>query len=329
MFYPDLKRYISPSAYQTWHKAKSGFVKSYFAGDRSGETKAMKTGKLVHSLIQAGLLEVTHRFSAHEVPIEVPLENGVAVMGIPDSRPADEDALLADGTLPFVDYKTGKENEWNDIDLAGDLKMKVTAWLIYQRAKGLGRSPTRLIGYIEYVPTKWDEDAHEIVPTGGVSVVAGHVIYSPEELESFTPMILKTIAEVNEAYETWLTSTDAFVNQDDVIEYARLDEEVREREARMEQLKERIGDQMKMGMKDTLPTVFGSFYYHTTKKYVYPDDLPVSVGSGKVIRLVEASVVEDAAAIVRKKYETDHEPESSTRTLRFRGKGAKNKKPTV
>ncbi len=328
MFYPDLKRHISPSAYQTWHKAKSSFVKAYFMGERSGgETKSIKTGKLIHALIQGGLLQVQHRYSANEVPIEIPLENGVVVMGIPDSRQEDGEMKLIgeDEPLLFVDYKSGKENPWNDVDLAGDLKVKVTAWLVYMRAKGMGLPPRQVIGYIEYVPTEWSETARDIVPTGGESQVAATVHYTVEELEAFTPMLLKTIQEVNEAYEVWLTSTDAFVNQDDVLEYVRLYEEVEEREQRMEQLKERIGDQMKLGAKDTYLSVFGSFFYTTRKKFEYPADLPVPIGMGTT-PLGDVEKMTEAAAIVKKKYETDHEPVDVSRTLSFRPKNGKKKK---
>lgn len=320
MFYPDLKRYISPSAYQTWYKSPSGFVKSYFMGERSGETAAMKAGKLIHTLIENGLLEVTHRFSIQERPIEIVLENGVAVMGIPDSCLDDGDALFPGDVLPFVDYKSGKENDWNDVDLAGDLKMKVTAWLIYQRAKNLGRNPKKVVGYIEYVPTAWNEETREIEPTGGTSVVAGTVEYPAQELEAFTAMLIKTIDAVNAAHEEWLISTDAFVNQDDVIEYAKLEEEITDREERMALLIERIHDQMKMGMKKSLSTVFGSFYYSTSKKYEYPANLTVNVAEDYFIPLEEAEKVTMAASIAKKKYETDHPPVETKEKLSFRPK---------
>ena len=204
-------------------------------------------------------------------------------------------------TALFVDYKSGKENNWDDTKLAGDLKMKATAWLVWNKTD----KPGKVVGFIEYIPTQWNALTREIEPTGGESVVAGEITYTSDELEAFTEVITKTIAEVNLAYTEWLESTDEFVNQDDVAEYAQLDQEVKEREVKMGLIKERIGDQMGMGGKETLPTPFGSFYFTARKTYSYPEE----------IELASAEV-----AAKKKKFETENEPAKVTKSLSFRAK---------
>ncbi len=298
MFYPDIKPHISPSAFANWHEARSLFVKSYFLKEKTPETSATKAGKQIHALIEAGLLEVKHKYGHREETLTVDLQTPetVKVLGIPDSF--DEQF---GGIVNFVDYKTGKENNWDNTKLAGDLKMKATAWLVWN-ATG---KPSKVVGHIEYIPTRWNPSTREIEPTGGESVIAGSCTYTSDELEAFTEVIAKTIAEVNVAYAEWLESTDEFVNQDDVADYAQLDQEVKEREAKMAIIKDRITDQMGMGGKETLPTPFGSFYFTSRKTYTYPEE----------IELASAEV-----AAKKKKFETENSPSKVTKSLSFRAK---------
>ena len=308
MFYPDIKPHISPSAFANWHEARSLFVRSYFLKEKTPETASMKAGKQIHALIEAGLLEVKHRYAHREKKLTVMLQTPetMEVLGIPDSferhwTGAKEGEGEPYDTAFFVDYKSGKENNWDDTKLAGDLKMKATAWLVWNKTD----KPSKVVGFIEYIPTAWNASTREIEPTGGESVVAGEIVYTSDELEAFTEVIAKTIAEVNLAYTEWLESTDEFVNQDDVAEYAQLDQEVKEREVKMGLIKERIGDQMGMGGKETLPTPFGSFYFTARKTYSYPEE----------IELASAEV-----AAKKKKFETENEPAKVTKSLSFRAK---------
>lgn len=296
-FYPQVKEWISPSAFANWHEARSLFVRSYFLKEKTPETSAMKAGKQIHALIEAGLLDVRHKYSHNEETLEVTLQlpETVKVLGIPDSF--DEQF---GGIVHFVDYKTGKENTWDDAKLAGDLKMKATAWLVWNVT---GKTAREVVGYIEYIPTQWNPSTREIEPTGGESIVAGSITYTSDELEAFTGIIANTIAEINKAYEEWLESTDEFVNQDDVAEYAQLDQEVKEREVKMALIKERIADQMGMGSKETLSTPFGSFYFRITKTYEYSEE-------------IEKKLADASAA--KKKFEMENEPAKIAKSLSFR-----------
>lgn len=297
-FYPDIKPHISPSALANWYTARSMFVRSYFIGEKTPETSAMKAGKKIHALIEGGMLEVKHWFANREgeLTFHIPGRENVLALGFPDSY---ELGGYEGQSAFFVDYKSGKENTWDAAKLAGDLKMKMTAWLVWN-ATG---KPEGVVGYIEYIPTQWNALTREIEPTGGESVVAGECIYTAEEMEAFTAVIIKTIEEVNVAYEEWKNSTDEFVDQNAVAEFAQLAQEVAERETLMEVLKERIGDQMSMGGKETLPTPFGSFYFTARKTYTYPDEL-------------EKKISEVSAA--KKKFETENEPSKITKSLSFR-----------
>ncbi len=86
MFYPDVKKWISPSALASWHTGKGNFIKSYFEGDRSPETLAMKSGSKIHSLIEGGLLEPLTKYEHTEKTLEFEVQKGITVLGIPDSH---------------------------------------------------------------------------------------------------------------------------------------------------------------------------------------------------------------------------------------------------
>ncbi len=321
-FYPDVKPHISPSALANWHEARSLFVRSYFQGVKTPETASMTAGKQIHALVEGGLLEVKHRYEHNEKTLTVNFPVGdsvVKVLGIPDSYGIGSEHDGINAAL-FVDYKSGKENHWDGAKLAGDLKMKTTAWLVWNETG----KPLFIRGFIEYIPTQWNPVTREVEPTGGESVVAGEVEYTAEEMAAFTQIILKTVAEVNVAYEEFLTSTDDFVSQDDVAEFARLNEEIKKAETKQEELLERIAEQMQFGKKDSYPSVFGTFYFKTNKKYVYPETLPVKVGE-KEITLKDADEVAAAASASKKKFETENAPESTTKKLQFRAKSSKEK----
>lgn len=318
-FYPDTKEHISPTAFANWHEAKPQFVKSYFMGEKGKETAAMRSGKKIHALIEAGLLSVKHRYENAEKTLEVFIDgaNGekFKTLGIPDSY---ERVMVNDAAL-FVDYKSGKENSWDNIKLAGDLKMKFTAWLVWNETD----KPSIVTGFIEYIPTIWNPVSKEIEPTGGESEEVGKCEYSAEEMEAFTAVILKTIGDINAAYLEWGESTDEFVNQDDVAEFARLAQEIGELESKKDVILERISGQMEFGKRDTIASPFGTFYFVNKKKYAYPDKLAVKVEDETMHLNLTLGETEKIAAVVsaaKKKYETIHAPESVSRSLQFRAK---------
>lgn len=293
-------------------------MRSYFSGEKSPETAAMKGGKKIHALIEAGALTVKHSYSnAEKILTQILTVRNAGdtadieykVLGIPDdySDPVD-------GSVMFVDYKSGKENVWDNRELAGDLKMKTTAWLVW---KNTG-CPPFVRGYIEHIPTQWNPNTKEIEPTGGDSVVAAEMTYTGEELEAFTAVILKTMHEVNVGYEEWLTSTDEFVSQEDVAQYAELDIQRRALESKQELILERISDQMALGKKDNLSTPFGSFYFKSTKKF---PPIPATAKINYLDRGItweDAEQISAAAAAFKKKFETENDPVEVKKSLQFR-----------
>jgi len=312
MFYPDIKPHISPSALDNWVNSRSQFIRSYFAGVKTPETASMKTGKQIHALIEGGLLEVKNKFSHNEETLEF-FATEYKVLGIPDSFGVGED----EETVMFVDYKTGKENNWDANKLASDLKMKTTAWLVWSF---YARTPPSITGYIEYIPTRWNEATREIEPTGEESVVSASITYTAEELEAFTNVILAVIAEVNEEYPKWLESSADFVNKEDVSEYARLNAQVAELEVKMDEIKERIAGQLDFGGARTAETEFGTFYFTERKTYDYPQDLPIQ---GGVFTLKETELIAAAVKVAKTKFETENEPKSISRSLAFKAKKKK------
>jgi hypothetical protein len=309
-FYPDIKKHISPSAFDQWHNGRGSFVRSYFLGIKSPETSSMKGGKVIHALVEAGLLDVKHRYEYPETELTHMLDD-VKVLGIPDSYGMNENGAV------FVDYKSGRENTWDDTKLAGDLKMKLTAWLVWQK---LNCPAGGTMGYIEYIPTIWNPIEKKVEYTGEPTLSAAKCFYSAEELTAFTQVIIDTVAAVNKEYEVWLNSTDEYVSQSDITEYAELDEQVKALGVRMEELKSRIAEQMSFGDKQTFPTAFGSFYFTEKKTYKYPDDLNITQFG---ITLGEAKEISAAAKAVEKKFETENAPEKVTKSLAFRATKSK------
>lgn len=296
MFYPDIKPHISPSALDSWHNSRSQFIKSYFDGVKMRETASMKAGKEIHALIEGGMIPVINRFAHIEKPITVELPSGVKVFGIPDS--------YDDFSGFFVDYKSGKENGWTDARLATDLKMKTTAWLVWQ----VSGKPAQVSGCIEYLATIWNTETREVQPTGEDNIVAASYTYTGEELEAFTAVIEKTIADVNAAYEEWLTSTDEYISADDIALYAELDEEISKLEERREEVKVRIADQLEFGKKQSVSTVFGTFSFRETKRWKYPKEI---------------DDLDAIAKAARKKFETENDPATVSKSLMFRAKSSK------
>lgn len=316
-FYPEIREHCSPSSLSTWYNSPSAFIKNYFVGDRVRETHSMSAGKRIHALIEGGFLGVNRHFSENEITVEIMLGD-VKVLGTPDSFG------LVGGEAHFVDYKTGKENLWDASKLSTDIKMKTTAWLVWKK---LG-CPKTVCGAIEYIPVIWDEDAHEIRPTGEPSVVAAEYCYTSGELEDYTKFILKVIDEVNEEYEKWLNSSDAFINQDDVLEYGEITAQIAELEAAQEILKQRIGEQMNFGSKSSIKTDVGTFYFSERATYNYPSDLSFVVKE-EVYTLEESEKVSAGAKAAKQNFEMQNEPVSISRSLGFKpttsGKVAKKK----
>ncbi len=240
-------------------------------------------------------------------------EGGVKykVLGIPDSYELGDDLETAN----FVDFKSGKENTWDDAKLAADLKMKTTAWLVWRDCA----KPAKVVGYIEYIPTTWNPLTREVEHTGGESTVAGKVQYTAEEMLAFEAVIVKTMKEVNAGYIEWLNSTDEFLNQDDIAEYAELERQIGELDKRADVVMARIAEQMKFGGKSTISTLFGTFYFTKRKKWAYPGTLKINyLDMG--ITLEDADKIDAAVSAAKKRFDTENEPASISESLSFKPK---------
>ena len=290
-FYHDVKEHLSPSALDNWHNSRSNFIRSYFVGEKTPETASMKAGKQSHALIEGGFLEAKHRFDVQEQTIVVE-SNGYRALGIPDS-------YALDGSR-FVDYKTGKENSWDKLKLATDLKMKMTAWLVWNHCG----KPKTVTGSIEWFETIWDDQNKEIKPTGRESEIIEH-IYTSEVLETFTLFFLKTIADVNKEYDFWLKQTQECLAGSDVEAYATLTSQIEDLEKKRDEVKERIYGQMDFGGARNVATPLGSFYFTERSVWEYPEEI---------------KKLDETAKIAKKTFEQENEPTKITKSLGFRSK---------
>ena len=87
----------------------------------------------------------------------------------------------------------------------------------------------------------------------------------------------------------------------------------------MEVIKQKISEQMEFTSQSNYESEVGTFFWKTTKKYDYPDDLELQVGEQKY-PLDEADKIATARKVVVKDYEANNDPISETKSLQFRGK---------
>lgn len=299
---------MSPSALQAWKNQRSAFVKSYFEGEKTPETAAMRTGTKIHRMIEMGLIPAKCVYGKSEDTITIELKDGVKFLGVPDDR--DPEAI--DDIVRFVDYKTGKANEWKE-KLPTDIKMKATAWLVW-KATG---EPSLVQGHIEYIATEWDPIEKDIVPIEGRETELISITYTASELRDFTQVILKAIDEVNEFYTKWLTKSEDAINTKDVARYIELKQVKDETENEMKEIGQRILEQMEFGGCSNYKASGGSFYTITKKIYEYPN-LTIDLGNGEMIDTEYAEKIAAAAKATIKNYELATEPKAETTSIGFR-----------
>ncbi len=308
MFYPKEKKYISPSALDNWLRSRSAFVKTYFEGEKGPETLAMTTGKQVHGLIEGGFLAVKRKYDMDEKETTFTFENGVKVLGYPDSYTKE----ATDGIVSFVDYKTGKANGWKE-KLPTDIKMKTTAWLVWQNTG----QPKTVDGAIEFIQTTWDPETKMVVPIENKQTEIVEIKYTQKELQDFTQVILKAIDDINAFYETWKDKTDTFINNEDIEEYIKLNQEISDLETKQKEVAERIQIQMEAGGMVNHKTPAGTFYTTTRKTWDYPSDMPVRYEDEDWM-LHDVLDMQTAMKVAQKNYELIAEPKSESTSIGFR-----------
>jgi hypothetical protein len=316
-FYGNKKMYISPSALSSWHNNQSSFVSHYFGGETSPETSAMKAGKKLHALIEGGFLKGHRRFEMNEKTLEHPSPvEGVNVLGKPDSFGLDQEIDMGF----FTDYKTGKEVSWTREDLASDLKMRTTAWLVW---KELGK-PKAVTGYIVWIGTEWNGE--ELIASEDEYLIIKYV-YFAEELIAFEQVIEKTINEVNEAYPRFLNPTDN-VSEELCNEYAGVykqikdieNGEIAELKEKLSEIGETIADQMRFGLSENHKLDIGTFFWKSTKKYEYPQDMKFQTEDGMTLSFAKGDEITSALKVAKKNFEKYTDPVSENKFLQFRAK---------
>lgn len=321
MFYPDVKQHISPSAFASWHNSRASFIKSYFLNDYSDPTASMKAGEKIHGLIEAGFWKPRLKFDSVEEELKIEFENtGVYVLGRPDT----DGFKIEDGekVAIFADYKTGGDVAWTREKLREDWKMRLTAWLVWNKY-GM---PTTVRGYIEWIGTEYKDK--EIVPTPDESMTV-KVEYSDLEMRAMSEMIRSTIEQVNVAYEAFLAKPEGVeLDNEDCQEYMELyrdiqmieEMQIAPKKARMKEIEEGIAEKMAMGEETSVPLDFGTFYFRATKTYSYPENMNVIMDNGVIVSLEYANRVASATKVAKKHYEAANEPDTQKLSLQFRAK---------
>lgn len=309
MFYHDQKEHMSPSAHDSWHRSRAAFIRSYFEGEKTAETTAMRFGTQVHALIEAGLLHVQKQFDKNEITLvhEVPMST-YKYLGRPDSFQGKPKK----NTVEFVDYKTGKKSEWDD-KLTTDIKMLGTAWLVWVETG----KPQAVIGHIEFLQTEWNEEKRELELVDKPTELSSRT-YHYDELEAFGDVIRNDMSAVNAFYEKWLTKSDEFIDKDDCAELARIEAQIEELDAKAKSLRESIKAQMEFGGLNSykLPGV-GTFSMSTRKSYTYPPSLRINYLDYGLV-LEDYLEIEKAVKSAKKNFELASEPTSESVTFSFR-----------
>lgn len=314
-FYHDKKEHMSPSAFDQWHRQRSAFVATYFEQKDKVDTKAMQSGRKIHKLVEAGLIEAKCVYPINEQQIKVKVPGTeFYFMGIPDSRTESKDGVQS----KFVDYKSGKANDWKD-KLPTDLKMKATAWLVWQEG---GESAEEVHGAIEFIQTTWNPETREVEPLDDKETEVIEIVYTKEDLKNFTKVVADTMAEVNRVYEIWKERTDEFVNKEDIEKYESLNLKIEALEREMDEVKERIKTQMEYGGLLNYKSEMGTFYITERKTYKYPEGLRINyLDMGLTIEDVDE--IDAHAKIAKKNYELGAEPVSISSSIGFRTKKEK------
>lgn len=310
MFYHDIKEHMSPSALDQWLHNRSGFIKSYFMGEKGATSAAMRGGTKIHALIEGGLIKAKHVYEHAEQPIKVEVPNSnFSFMGIPDSY----ETQIIHERAAFVDYKSGKANNWEE-KLEGDIKMKATAWLVWLQT---GR-PAEVHGSIEFIQTTWNEGTREIVPIDGKETEIIERIYIREELEEFTQVIIKAMKDVNAFYEKWLKSSGDFVSMTDIESAVQLRKLIADSEEQLGEIEERIMSQMDFGGEETHKTPYGTFSIRESRTYDYPGTLEFVLDGKERMSLEKADRVAAGAKAARDNFQLVNEPKSVKRSIQFR-----------
>lgn len=307
-FYHDVKEHMSPSALSQWLGGRGQFVRSYFAGEKGPETKAMTAGTEIHALVEAGIIKAQHVYfnAEKELKVEVP-GTEFHFLGRPDSFE------LQGAVAKFVDYKSGKANGWDE-KLPTDIKMRATAWLVW-RATG---EPLMVHGFVEFIQTTWDPEQRKVVPVDGKETEVASIVYTADEMESFTKVIIRNMEAVNEFYEKWKESSGEFVSNADVMRSVELRRSIAEQEAELDEVEDRILSQMEFGGTENHKTPYGTYFIKTSKTYEYPKELHFLLDGNEPFTLEKAERVASGVKAAKSNFELANDPKEVKRSVTFR-----------
>lgn len=307
-FYHEIKPHMSPSALSQWLGSRGSFVRSYFAGERGPETKAMTAGTEIHALVEAGIIKAKHTYQHNEMEVKVEVPGtSYHFLGRPDSYEVDGEVAK------FVDYKSGKANGWEE-KLPTDIKMRATAWLVWRETG----EPMQVHGFIEFIQTTWDPDLKKVVPIDGKETEVASIIYTAKELKAFTRVIATAMDDVNTFYEKWKDSSGEFVNNADVERSVELRNAIDKAEMELEEVEDRILSQMEFGGEETHKTSYGSFFIKTTKTYEYPKTLEFLLDGEEEFTIEKAERVAAGVSAAKKNFELVNDPKEIKRSVNFR-----------
>jgi len=105
-----------------------------------------------------------------------------------------------------------------------------------------------------------------------------------------------------------------------VLELANINSQIVELEAKADIIKERLGEQLKMGNRKNFESVVGTVYITEKKTYEYPDTLIGKTEDGAEVTLARFKEEETAIKVAKKNYELTNEPKTVSRTVAFRAK---------
>ena len=320
MFYPDVKKYISPSAFNTFHNNTSSFIANYFDNAEKVTSKAMEGGTTIHGLIEGGFIKVDMQFEHNEAELTQPFrDTGVNVFGKPDSYGMDN------GVAKFVDYKSGRDHSWTRESLNDDLKMELTAWLVW---KELGE-PEKVEGYIYWIGTEWNAESKEVIASDDEYAIV-KCVYTADRLTALEDVIETTINKVNEMYEKH-GKEQPEINEDILKAYISLEQQIKSVEEKtikplkekQEELKEQILAFLMFNGGANISKDYGTFYNQPSKKWKHPDTLTFTLENGETHNVEYALEVANALKSAQKKFELTADPIYERPSLRFRAKKSK------
>lgn len=308
-FYHDVKPHMSPSALAQWLSGRGQFVRSYFAMEKGPETKAMTAGTEIHALVEAGIIKAKHVYGYAEAELKVQVPGTeYYFLGRPDSYEGMKSEYAS-----FVDYKSGKANGWDE-KLPTDIKMRATAWLVWMQTG----QPKKVLGFVEFFQTTWDPEQKKVVPIDGKETEVSKIVYTADELEAFTKVIIRAMEDVNTFYEKWKESTGDFVNAKDVERSVELRREITEKEMELDEVEERILSQMEFGGEENHKTPYGTYFIKTTKTYEYPKELRFLLDGKEEFTLDKAERVASGVKAAKTNFELANDPKETKRKVQFR-----------